>query len=143
VIRSIIPPLRDANAQTDRKGIIMPRQGVRAKLPDKLPGRFFVLTYYRSTGQFSIFLDDRDHTSYRLGADLPTVQMRFAVWGLRQIGNEAIDRAKEFGSAQAILRDGRIISLFDRTIRGSTQSPFTIEPEGTYVQLPSEARSDL
>lgn len=85
-----------------------------ARLPKELPGRFFVLQWDRDAEVFRLFLDDLDNSNYNLGGDIPKVMMRMRVWGIEDLGNRTIDLAKEFGSAQCIFTQNRVIALFDR-----------------------------
>lgn len=84
--------------------------------PKTLPGDFFVLTFDRETGNYDLIVDDIgvDHpepSSYKLGDDIETVMLYFRVIGLKELGNRAIDAAREFGQVQAIPSDGRVIRI--------------------------------
>ena len=87
----------------------------QAPLPKTLPGEFFVLECSPDTGQFIIHVDDGDGTSYRLGDDIPRVQLQFRLWGVNQrFSDRCIDAAKEFRSAQCIPSQDRVINLIER-----------------------------
>jgi hypothetical protein len=86
----------------------------KAPLPKELPGDFFLLEWNRDLQSFIIHLDDDDASSHNLGGNIQAVMMRFKLWGLKAIGNSAIDIAKEFGAAQAIPAQNRCRAVFDR-----------------------------
>jgi hypothetical protein len=83
--------------------------------PGRLPGEFFVIDYDRDTECFTLIVDDIVDgslpSSYNLGDDIPIAMRYFRLAGIPVIGNHAIDVAREFGAAQAILGDGRVIPL--------------------------------
>jgi len=85
--------------------------------PDELPGHFFLIEYDRETECFTLIVDDMidasGASSYNLGSDMPELMLYFRLIGLEEIGNRTIDIAKEFGAAQAILRDGRVVPLIE------------------------------
>lgn len=86
----------------------------RAPLPNSLPGEFFVIQYDREMERFLLILDDVSETqpqpsSYPLDNDLQKAIRFFKQRGLKEIGCRAIDLAKEFGMAQAILKTGVVI----------------------------------
>ena len=104
---------------------VMPGRGVFAmqqvKLPLTLPGRFFVVTYSRMAKTFALVVDDPDRSSYALGSEIPEIMRQFRIWAnnahnprLADIGDSAVDIALEFGKAQAIIGDGRVIPLMDK-----------------------------
>lgn len=104
------------------------KQGV--PLPVSLPGRFFVMLYTRSNQTFTLVVDDQDHSSYDLGTDIPDIMRQFRLWHLAVIGDSAVDIAKEFGKAQAIFSDGRVIPLTDApTERNVAEELSRIEEE--------------
>ncbi len=94
----------------------------KAPLPASLPGDFFLVEYDRTRGRYILHLDNEDEESYDLGSDIQAMMRQFERWGLYSIGCEAIDRAREFGLAQAIpgetTRDDRVIALHDRPGKG-------------------------
>jgi hypothetical protein len=87
---------------------------VSVPLPLELPGEFFVLQYDRLYERFVLIVDDEDRSSYNLHGDIPAIMGYFKRWGLEEVGNRAIDTAREFGAAQAIPSDGRVIALCNR-----------------------------
>jgi len=109
----------------------------KAPLPEVLPGAFFVLEYDRNSECFILHVDDEDETSYDLGADIPAIMHQMRRWNMFTIGCEAVDRAKEFGAAQAIPEHedkGRVIALFDRKAK---RRPLRDSEEKNYGNLPS------
>lgn len=86
----------------------------QAPLPEKLPGEFFVLEWVRDRGVFILHVDDEDRSTYRLSSRISPAMRQFKLWGLEDIGNQAIDLAVEFGVAQAVLTDGRVFPVFER-----------------------------
>ena len=88
----------------------------RPPLPRKLPGEFFVLEWDKFRGRFLLYVDDEERSSYDMGGNIQIIMRQFRqLWELDIIADRAIDTAKEFGKAQAILHDGRVIALYDRT----------------------------
>ena len=87
------------------------RTGPRAPLPESLPGRFFVLGYDRDRATYILVVDDADESSYNLGHDIPTIMQQFERWGLKDIGNRAVDAAREFRLVQVIPKEDRVIRL--------------------------------
>ena len=89
----------------------------RAPWPASLPGEFFVLVYDRDAERFRLYVDDAEVSSYDLGNDIQTIMRYFRQ--MEQIHgpdshyidltNRAIDIAKEFGTAQAIFKDRRVL----------------------------------
>lgn len=86
-------------------------------LPEQLPGAFFVLVWERDEERFVLYVDDADQSSYQLGSDIARIMMLFRLRGLKDIGNRSIDIAKEFGAAQAIPAQDRVIPIYDRNPR--------------------------
>ncbi len=83
----------------------------KVKLPYELPGRFFVIVYRPAGDAFTVHLDAPDNPSYDLGSDRSEIVRRFRLWKHEDLGCRAIDMAKEFGKSQAIIKDGRVLSL--------------------------------
>jgi len=106
-----------------------------APLPERLPGEFFVLTYDRDSQVYTLFVDDAQESSYKLG-NLETARLRFKVWGLRDFGDRCLDQAREFKEVQGIWSQGRVINLFDRKDR---RNVFVQDDEDdrTYAPLPN------
>jgi len=95
-----------------------PRVGIDAELPPELPGDFFVLVYDNYMESYTIYIDegdDGDVPSFALGSNPTVIARQFRLWGHHEIGLESVDRAREFGAAQAIFHNGAVIALFDRT----------------------------
>ena len=115
------------------------RKKDRPPLPKTLPGEFFVLEWEKYRGRFVLHVDDEEHSSYDLGANIRVIMRQFKLWNHETVGNRAVDMAKEFGSAQAILHDNRVIALYDR---GSTPSVWDKdkEREGAQTVLPRLSR---
>jgi hypothetical protein len=86
-----------------------------APLPERLPGAFFLLEYDRTTQRYTLRVDDDDATSYNLGSDIQAIMLRFRLWGHKDLGDRALDLAREFGAAQAIPGEDRVLALFNRT----------------------------
>ena len=87
------------------------KKGPHTPLPESLPGSFFVLGYDRDRDVYILVLDDEDESSFNLGSDVPVVMRRFEQWGLKDIGNRAIDAAREFRLVQVIPHEGRVIRI--------------------------------
>lgn len=86
-----------------------------APLPTELPGEFFVLEWNRDLECYILHVDDGDGSSYNMGDEVSHLMLRFRLWGYEDIGNRTIDMAREFGAAQCIPDQNRVIALFDRT----------------------------
>ena len=109
----------------------------KAPLPVQLPGEFFVLEWNKLRETFILHVDDAEKSSYNLGSDVQIAMMRFRVWGLEDIGNRAIDIAREFGVAQAIPKGNRVIPIFERFAYKSRPAPEFKEDNGYAGTLPS------
>jgi len=96
----------------------------KAPLPDTIPGDFFLLTYDRDGEQFTLYVDDAGRSSYNLGSDIPTVMRYFCRIGFKILGDQAIDLAKEFGAAQVIPADERVIRVRPEPQRGNKPDIF-------------------
>ena len=118
----------------------MTRRTTHVPLPTSLPGEFFVLVWNRESQQFELHVDDEDQSSYQMGSDIPKAMAYFAnVLKLGQIGDRAIDVAKEFGAAQVMFREPepRVLMVFDRkAVCPALRFPSDSDPVGM-VQLPS------
>lgn len=96
----------------------------KVPLPKTLEQPFFVLEYDRQLKRYKLTVEGaHELESYNLGEDVQQVMLNFRLWGLEEIGNRAIDMAKEFGIVQAIPREGRVFSLHSRT----KEAPITFE----------------
>ncbi len=85
-------------------------------LPTKIPGEFFVIEYDKYGERYILHVDDEDGSSYDIGSDVEFIMTRFKMWDVYEVGNRTLDMAREFGVAQGILADGRVIALFDRSL---------------------------
>jgi hypothetical protein len=103
-----------------------------APLPRSLPGRFFVLEWDKDREYFTLYVDDGQGSSYKLG-DLRKSQFEFKMWGIEEFGARVVDQAREFGRVQAIPSQNRIINLIDRGRKRPMVWPKT---EGSYAHLP-------
>ena len=103
-----------------------------APLPRELPGRFFVLEWNRDLEHFTLYVDDGQGSSYKLG-DISKSRFQFRVWGIEEFGARALDQAREFGRVQAIPTQNRILNLIDRSHKRPLVWP---KAEGSYAQLP-------
>ena len=108
-----------------------------APAPVELPGSFFVLEYDRDDKVYILHVDDEDGSSYNLGDNIPYLMMRFRLWGCQDAGNRTIDMVREFGAAQCIPGQDRVIALFDRD--KTELDVFSKERQdadvGTYIHL--------
>jgi len=86
----------------------------KANLPQTLPGNFFVIVYDTDYESFVLVVDDEDHSSYRIGAveNAMCILSQLQVPG--RVLSDALDVAREFGSAQAIPSQDRVIPIYDR-----------------------------
>jgi hypothetical protein len=76
---------------------------------------FFVFVWNRDFGRFELYLDDEEHTSYDLGSNVQLIMDWLKRVGLYKLGCEGIDRAREFGAAQVIPSQDRILALKNPT----------------------------
>lgn len=84
----------------------------QAPLPESVPGRFYVITRDRMSGAFELHLDDEDHSSFDLGDDIQLIMTKLRRMNIDpRIADDSIDYAREFGGAQVIMADGRVIPL--------------------------------
>jgi hypothetical protein len=88
-------------------------------LPETLLGDFFVLGYDRDRMTYILVADDADDSSYNLGRDIPTIMEQFKRWGWADIGNRAIDAAREFRLVQVIPQEDRVIRLHNPDLSGA------------------------
>ena len=101
--------------------------------PETLPGKVFALEWSRDREVFILHVQDADASSYNLGGDIPTVQMRFRLWGHADLGNRAIDIAREFGAVKASLVDGRAVAMFSRAAERKSKVIFEEETDGPHT----------
>jgi hypothetical protein len=83
----------------------------RVRPPLSIPGRFFVVQYDRDLDTYEIHLDDADLSHYVLGSNLQEIRTWFRACGHDKLGDEALDRAREFGACQATIETGFVRSL--------------------------------
>ena len=84
----------------------------QAPLPPSVPGRFYVIVRERMSGAFMLHLDDEDHSSFDLGDNIQVIMTKLRCMGIDpRVADDSIDYAKEFGGAQVIMEDGRVIPL--------------------------------
>jgi hypothetical protein len=102
----------------------------RPPTPATLTGDFFVLAWDRAGDHYVIYLDDADRSSYRLGA-IQQARIQFKVWGLSELGDCAIDQAREFGTVQVVPSKNKIINLIPRNSK--PKLVFQEETRSTYV----------
>jgi hypothetical protein len=112
-------------------GPMKSRSGNDLPFPKKIPGRFIVVSYSRDGGSYSMILDDEERSSYNLGSDIQKVMALFRGWGLEDVGFRTVDLAREFGAAQGILADGRVIALSPKT-KDRTVSSLLAEKESAH-----------
>jgi len=72
---------------------------------------FFVFVWDRDLGRFELLLDDAEHTSYNLGNDVQKIMAWLRQIGFYKLGCDGIDLAREFGAAQVIPSQGRVLAL--------------------------------
>ena len=96
-------------------------RGPRSPLPASLPGDFFVLGYDRDRLTYILVADDADNSSYNLGREIPVIMQQFALWGLADLGNRAVDAAREFRLVQVIPHEDRVIRLHNPDLSGAAQ----------------------
>lgn len=89
----------------------------RPSLPSELPGRYAIIVYDRDDETYQLHVDDVKGSSYSLGDDIQTAMMRFELWGHYKVLCNTLDVAREYGAAQGIFKDGRVIPLFDRSVQ--------------------------
>jgi len=78
-------------------------------LPSSLPGEFCVIEYKES--EYRLLVDDSDVSSFRLGTDLQRIMAAFRRYQQYDLLLEGLDAAREFGAAQVIFENKRVIRL--------------------------------
>ncbi len=119
---------------------VLTRKKDRPPLPRTLPGEFFVIEWEKYRGRFVLHVDDEERSSYDLGANIQAIMRQFELWGHAKTGTRAIDVAKEFGAAQAILSDGRVIALYDNSEFKNPTLKFEDGQENAQRDLPKLSR---
>ena len=80
------------------------------KIPESPPGRFCLLKYLKDREMWRIVVDDESKSSYILES-IESAMGLFRAWRHERSGNEALDIAREFGAAQLIFSDERVIPV--------------------------------
>jgi hypothetical protein len=86
----------------------------RAPFPDQLPGEFFVIMYDRDRERYILHTDDAERSSYELPLMMPQILFLLRKWNVSKIGERAVDMAREFGMAQAILGTDRVVAIYKK-----------------------------
>lgn len=87
----------------------------RAKLPTSIPLTFFVLRWLPENETYVLHVDDAKRTSYDMGGDALRLSRQLTAWGVpKMLADRAVDAAREFRAAQAVIRSNRVINLFPR-----------------------------
>lgn len=87
----------------------------KAILPSIFPGDFFLLRWRRDVETFVVELDDATHSSYDLGTDPLGVVEELRRRGFeKQFREQAVDMAREFGAAQCIPAQQRVLPIIPR-----------------------------
>ena len=109
----------------------------RAVLPSALPGKLFLLVWDRDRATFLLHVDDAEYSSYNLGSDIQAVRLQFKMWGVAEIGDRAIDVARELGAAKALLADGTVAAVLKRANERDQQVKFEEDDDGGAIALPA------
>lgn len=110
---------------------------VRAQPPNPMPGRLCVLVYNHEQEDYTLVVDDADHSSYNLGSDVQVVRWYFQNVGKKLLGDRIIDLAREFGMAQGIIADDRVFLVRGEPQRGEKRDA-SEEPVGKpLIELPT------
>ena len=94
-----------------KRELTMHPKRAKAPLPLSLPGEFCVLMYDRDLARFQLVVDDVETSSHDLGPNIPEVMRIMHRYAGEDVGNRVIDIAKEFGMAQYIFLDQRVIPI--------------------------------
>jgi len=81
----------------------------KAPLPWTLPGNFVVIV--RGEDGYTLVLDDADGSTHKLGDDVQVMMNTLRRYKMDQQLFDLLDRAREFGMAQLIFADGRIVAI--------------------------------
>lgn len=101
----------------------------KAPLPRILPGEFFLLRWQRDIETFIVELDDESHNSYDLGPEPLVVVDQLRMRGFeKQFREQAVDIAREFGAAQCIPAQQRVLPIIPR----SAPAPDVFAEEGQH-----------
>lgn len=100
--------------------------------PSPLPGAYFVIVWDRELLRFELQTDDEEASTYNLGADISKIMTWLRRVGMLEIGSRALDQAREFGAAQAIPAQGRVVNLKEKL--DTTRKLFEKEEENLDVQ---------
>lgn len=89
----------------------------KVPVPLAFPGDFFVLTWDREGETFILETDDDAESSYDLGSDPLEVVELLRLRGCRKRFREsAVDYAREFGAAQGIPSENRVVQILPRDV---------------------------
>lgn len=106
-------------------------------LPTEFPGDFFVLTWDRDAEVFVLELDDEDNSSFEVGhepwAVVTLLRLRGYAKDLREL---AVDYAREFGCAQVIPDQNRVIQHPPRP-KQSASLDWSGEKQDSHDWIPS------
>lgn len=83
----------------------------RPPIPKTLPGQYFVVEYSRDDDTYRIILDDEDHSNYPLPVQEQARQSLFDRWGIGELCDSCFGRAKDFGAAQCLILQRRVLTL--------------------------------
>lgn len=87
----------------------------KAPLPNIFPGEFFLLRWRRDLETFVVELDDETHNSYDLGSEpMGVVELLRRRGFEKQFREQAVDMAREFGAAQCIPAQKRVLPIIPR-----------------------------
>ena len=107
----------------------------RAPLPAEFPGEFFVLLWDRDRASFVVELDDETHSSYDLGQDPVVVVELLRLRGFnKQFRERSVDIAREFGVAQCIPAQDRVLPIIPRGLKAALPLDFS-EPANAWNHL--------
>ena len=110
----------------------------RAPLPQTFPGEFFVLTWDRDRESFVLYVDDESESSYDLGHEPMQVVNDLQLRGFNKHFREtAVDYAREFGMAQCIPSEGRVVQILPRDAAKAPRLQFPDEERQHHDWLPS------
>ena len=102
------------------------------KWPLQLPGEYFVIVWDRELVRYELQTDDAETSTYNLGGDTPKILAWLRRIDMLKIGSQALDQAREFGAAQAIPAQGRVVNLKEKP--DTTRKLFEKEEENSNAQ---------
>jgi len=102
-------------------------------IPSVFPGDFFVLSWDRDRETFLLELDDDAESSFDLGTDPARVVLLLRLRGFEKDFREtAVDYAREFGVAQCIPAQQRVIQIIPREAKQPALKFPDEEPENDW-----------